>query len=416
MNDIYINLIIIAIIIILFLAYVLIAYFYNNYKEYKVNVDDTFYDTKSYINKTNKTLSSNITNTVNKIDNVNNNLTNIITSNYSNANYSIIQANNDINVLNSNVNNDSNNLNTYDSHIKNYLQFRDNSITGDTINTALFNHRFNGNTNDLSLNMLTKITAISGMTIKTEPNTDKSMRICDNNINTSNCIDMNVDLNGNFNIYPSALSGNNVNNISIFNKNKAKTLATFDMTSNKIYLGGDNENAGMLINESNVYLKNVNFLKKGTNYSDLPQIYDKTNNDITQTYNKYLYDTDDIIKVNKLLITINGIYTIIKSTDATTPNSLIINFKSSIAIPINKTLVILIDELNNTTNGSIANIEVNPVSYTLTAVLNPKKIILSTGSVAIPADTNVRVKLTDTKITTAYTEPYIVNTFTTTIT
>ena len=236
----------------------------------------------------------------------------------------------------------------------------------------------------------------------------------------SNCIDMNVDTNGNFNIYPSPIINNNVSNISILNKNKEKTLAKFDMNNNNIYLGGNDENAGMLINESNVYLKNINFLTSGTKYSDAARIYNKTINDPDQNYNKYLYNTDDIIKINRLFININGIYTIIKSTDpaAAIPYTLIINFKSSIEIPANKKLIISIDELNNISTGTtIINNEITTQPYISNALLDAKNITLSIAKI-IPDNTNVRVKLTDTKITIpdTYSEPYIVNTFTTTIT
>lgn len=421
MYDIYYNLIIIVIIIVLFLAYILIGYFYNNYKENKENVYDNLRKTSRYINKTNNTLSSNITSSINKTDNVKTELGNRINglaTNLLNTDTRLLNTNSNVSNLDFKFINDSNNLTNLDTNLKNYFQYKDGATV---INQKLFDYTFTTNTPNLSLDMITKITAISGMTVKTTD--ENTMRICDNDP-SANCIEMNI-INGNFNIYPSSIPNNNVNNISFFNKNKAGVLAKFDLVNSNIYLGGSDDNAALFIHESNVYVKNINFLKSGAKYSEIATNinYNKTLNNPSQTYNNYAYNTDDIINFNTLntnynAITINGIYTIIKSTDSTKPNNntLIINFKSLSIIPNAKTITISIDELSNT----------SPLNQSLTttseyispnATLNVKNITL-TITKEIPKNTNVRLTFTDEKlgIPASYTEATITNTFITTVT
>lgn len=400
MNDIYLNLIIIAIIIILFLSYILIGYFYNNYKEYKVNVDDSLHKTSKYINSTNIKLSSNIENTLTIINNNSNSLNNNIISNNLETSSRFGITNSNLTNLNYYSSNDSNNLYTFDTNIKNYIQFRDGA---NYINEALYNHIFDTTaTPNRSLKILSDITALSGMTVKTTAGL-KTMQICDDNVSGSKCINMDINTQGDFNIYP---DNNNISNINIYNKDKLKVLAKFDLNSNNIYLGRNDENAGIVINESNVFVKNINFLKNGSNYTDAIK-----SNDITQQYN-----INDLNKLNKLFSSINGIYTIIKSTDAQTPaNTLIINFQPKIDIAVAKTLTIPIYELNNTivALSSISITNDSATQFGTTANLSLKNIILTTTAV-IPKGTNIRIRFVDTKITVApvYTEPYITNTFT----
>jgi hypothetical protein len=212
---------------------------------------------------------------------------------------------------------------------------------------------------------------------------------------------MDVNADGDFNIYPDNI---NVSNINIYNKNKLKVLAKFDLNSNNIYLGRNDENAGMVINESNVFVKNINFLKTGSNYADAIN-----RNDIYQPYS--------INEINKLFSSINGIYTIIKSTGSENPpvNTLIINFQPKFDIAVAKTLTIPIHELNNTAtaSSSISITNDSATQFGATANLTLKNISLTTTAV-IAKNTNIRIKLVDAKITVAatYTEPYITNTFT----
>lgn len=415
MYDIYYNLIIIVIIIVLFLAYILIGYFYNNYKENKENVYDNLRKTTRYINKTNDTLSSNITSSINKTDNVKTELSNRINglvTNLLNTDTRLLNTNSNVSNLDFKFINDSNNLTNLDTNLKNYFQYKDGATV---INKKLFDYTFTTNTPNLSLDMITKITAISGMTVKTTD--ENTMRICDNDRSAnSNCIEMNI-INGNFNIYPSSIPNNNVSNISFFNKNKAGVLAKFDLVNSNIYLGGSDDNAALFIHESNVYVKNINFLKSGAKYSEIATNtnYDKTLNNPSQSYNNYAYNTDDIINFNTLNYnTINGIYTIIK---ASPNNTLIINFKSLSIIPNAKTITISIVELSNTlTNQNLTNTSTNLIINDV-AILNAKNITLTTKA-EIQKNTNVRLTFTDEKlaIPASYTEATITNTFITTVT
>lgn len=417
MNELYINLVIIGIIIVLFLAYILIGHFYNNYTNYKSNVNTNLIKTKDYINSTTTTLNTNIQTNKDTIDktelNLNNKINNVSTQ-LNNSKNDISKINTNIDIIKENNKIDSNNLTNFDRNFKQYFEFRSNNSN---INDALYNYRFDVIPN-LSLNVLRNITAVSGMTIKTD--TTNVMRICDNSINNNNCIDMNIN-NGNFEIYPSSISNNNINNINIYNKNKQKVLASFNLNSNNIYLGGNNDDAAVFINDSNVYFKNVNFLSKTAKFSDNKNIYDKNNVSLNQNYNTYNYNIDDIIKLNQMSLLITGIYTIIRSNIPDTPNTIIINFKSAYDIPVGKTIVIEIFELANidNINTEIINTETSSSTLFQKAILNQKKLSLTNSSI-INANTNIRIKLTDNKfiLPTTYgaTENYISNTISTTIT
>jgi hypothetical protein len=420
MNEIYINLIIIFIIIILFLAYILIAYFYDSYKNNKEKVNSNFIKTKNYINNTTSNLDDNIKTTTNKItlidtktnDRLNKIDTRIIDMNNSNS----ININNLNRSLNENRTYDfniSSNLNRFDNNLNQYIEFKENN---NIINDTIFNYRF-GVAPDLSMNLLRQITAISGMTVMTD-NLNKSFRICDTGINNCNCVDMNIN-NGNFDIYPSSTQNNSINNINIYNKNKQKILGRFDLQSNNIYLGGNNEDAGLFIHDSNVYFKNFNLLSNNTNYSDSITSYNKNNHDLNQPFNNYNFNIDDIKKINQQASLINGMYTIIKGSTNNT-NSIIFNFKSSFDISYPKSIPIDIYELANTDPSDviIANTEPTSLSIIPSGKLNKNKITFSIANdKKIDANTNIRLKITDTKLnlpTTIYTnENYISNTIST---
>lgn len=418
MTDTYIILIMIIIIVVLILSFILISYFYNSYNTNKIAVNDNLVKTKDYINNTTTTLNSNIKDTKTNIDKVDMLLTNRINR----ASTDIAINSNDITTLKNNVglmstlvNTNGSNLNNYDKSIKQYIEFRNNNTT---INDALFNYRFEVVPN-LSMNFLRNITAVSGMTVKTN-NTDNSMRICDNSIGTSNCIDMNIK-DGAFDIYPSAVPQNNVNNINIYNKNKQKVLANFNLVDNNIYLGGAKEDAAMFINESNVYVKKLNFLIKDGKFDSSKQIFNKQANNLTQNYNTYSYDINDIVRLNQLTYSVNGIYTIIKGAaiaGGTAANTLIINFKSIYDILPNKNIEIDVPELGNTdiTDKDIVNIEGTSSSFFPKGVLNKTKIKFTlAATTTIPANTNIRIKLSDTNLALSTnftdTDNYISNTF-----
>jgi len=295
---------------------------------------------------------------------------------------------NNMGLLSTLVNTTGSNINNYDKNIKQYIEFKNNNST---INDALYNYRFEVVPN-LSMNFLRNITAIAGMTIKTDT-TNNSMRICDNTVDNINCIDMNIN-NGDFNIYPSNINSNNVKNIKIYNKNKDKNLANFNLDENKIYLGGNNEDAALYINDSNLYVKNLNFLVRNGTFNGNKEIFNKDLNNLNQNYNTYKYDINDIVKLNQLSYSITGIYTIIRGASSSA-NNIIFNFKSIYDIPIGKKIEIDIPELGNTElNKVINNIESSSTAFINTGVLNGKKITFTTITL-IPANTNIRIKLVE---------------------
>jgi len=214
---------------------------------------------------------------------------------------------------------------------------------------------------------------------------------------------------------------NEVNNINIYNKNKQRVLANFNLVDNNIYLGGAKEDAAMFINESNVYVKNLNFLIKDGKFDASKQVFDKKANNLTQNYNTYSYDISDIVRLNQLTYSVNGIYTIIKGAaiaGGTAANTMIINFKSIYDILPNKSFEIDVPELANTdpTDKDIINIEGTSSSFFPKGVLNKTKIKFILGATTtIPANSNVRIKLSDTNLALSTnftdTDNYISNTF-----
>jgi len=414
MNDTYIILIIIIILLVLVLSFILISYFYNSYNNNKIVVNDNLIKTKDYINNTTTTLNSNIKDTKTNIDKVD-----MLLSSKINKNNTDISINsNDITTLKNNmgllstiVNNTGSNLNNYDKNIKQYIEFRNNDIN---INDALYNYRFEVVPN-LSMNFLRNINAISGMTIKTGSQ-DKLMRICDNSIGNSNCIDMNIN-NGSFDIYPTSGINNNINNINIYNKDKKKVLANFDLKDNNIYLGGNNEEAAMFINDSNLYVKNINFLINNATYKGTKEVFNKNANNLNQNYNTYTYDINDIVRLNQLSYNVSGIYTIIKDPSGGA-NTIILNFKSIYDILSGKNIEIEVPELANatTTNIDIVNTELSSSSFIPKGILNKTKLTF-TPTIIIKANTNIRIRLVDTNLALsaniASTDNYISNTIST---
>ena len=431
MNDLYYNIIIIVLVLVLFLAYILIAYFYTSYSNYKEDVDVNFEKTKNYINLNITKLDSNIRTSIDenntKIFNTSNYISDIntkvnrndlkYTDNYSNVTNLINVTNTNLNTTNSNLNNTNSNFNLninntnsnlnntnsniykFDTNIKQFFQYKSN---GTTINDAIFNYQF-GVSPNLSLDLLRNVNAISGMTVETD-NSTNNFRLCDK---SRNCMDMNIDNRG-LNIFPSVFNSNNTtSNIYIYDKNKTSILAKFDLANRGIYLGGDGENAGMYINNSNVYVKKVNILNG--NYANILP-YDKTKKGQTQTYNTYSFGIEDINNQTE----ITGIYSIIRGTETPPQNIIILNFKSSNDIPSGTSLLFNLPEISNTLTSDftipLLSIETYPSALISSAILNVNNIKINTTSL-INKNINVRIKLTSDKfiINSLFTEPTITN-------
>jgi len=199
---------------------ILLYYIYKSYSIYKFNVDNNFLISENNINETSIAFEKLQEDIDKKLDILN-------------------KKNNDIilkeplryNTLNSNLNKIFN--------INNFNDF---------INSNL--------SNDININMNSKIINYSGITNLTDNN--NYFKICNNSINETNrkCINLNVDNSGNFNIYPglNSSSNTNISSLSIFNNNK-NILAKFDLTSNIISLGSEN-NPAISIN-NNIYTPNI---------------------------------------------------------------------------------------------------------------------------------------------------------------
>ena len=194
MNDLYYNIIIIVLVLVLFLAYILIAYFYTSYSNYKGDVDDNFEKTKNYINtsisKIDDNIRSSITENNNKINNTSNYINEInkkvsrvelkSEDNNNENKKSINNFNLDLNNTKSQLSSNGENLNKFDTNIKQFIQFKSN---GTTINEAIYKYQF-GVSPNLSLDLLRNVNAISGMTIETD--NISNFRLCDKN---KNCMD-----------------------------------------------------------------------------------------------------------------------------------------------------------------------------------------------------------------------------------
>jgi len=417
MNDLYYNIIIIVLVLILFLAYILIAYFYSSYSNYKEDVDDNFEKTKNYINLNISKLDNNIRSSINenntRIKNTSNTINDLNTKitrvdlkgkdNYDEVKNSINTTNTNLLNYNNKLTSNELNLKQFDNNLKQFFQYKTN---GTTINQSIYEYQF-GVSPNLSLDFLRNINAVSGMSVNTNNTTNNNFRLCDNNL-TKNCMDLNIDNNG-LNIFPSSINTNSTSNIYIYDKNKTKILAKFDLDKKGIYLGGDGENAGLYIQESNVYVKNLNLLSPTINYSNENKLlYDKTKKGQIQTFNIYPYEFNDI----NTTTLITGIYQITRGVESPPLNTIIINFKSSNDIPAGTIITFNIPELSNTStiDKSISTFETFPSGISTSIILNTKNIrMINTGTIL--KNINIRIKATseDLMIIDSYNETLITN-------
>jgi len=254
-----------VIFLIMFLTIIgVVIYLILDYMGYKDNVDTAFELTTSHMNDTFDKVSENISATADDLaKNINNNRKNITTLNVKTdaALERSYQVEDNIHNVQANVNKTDDDLNKFDTALKKYFKFSENNQG--IVNSKIYNHVFNGINPNLEL--LTHVDAISGLTVKTLPN--KSFNICNTN---DNCINMQVNQNR-FDITPQ-----NVNRLTINAKNNTP-LANFDLQNNSIYLGGNDINAPMFIQDENLYINNVNLLLKapGRKYTndDMEDIY-----------------------------------------------------------------------------------------------------------------------------------------------
>lgn len=399
MNELFYALIMITIIIVLILVFILISYFYNNYTDNKDKVNANFRKTSNYINTTNDQIIKNISSMDSKYSGITSKTNSDLTALSSNYTSYVNTTTPLLSSFSSNLsantilnNNTSSNLSKFDNNLKNFFEFRNNNAS---INEALFNYNF-GVTPNLSLSLLQRIDVASGMTIKTDTN-QRSLKICDYT-NSNSCIDLNVQ-NGNFNIYPSAGTSGSVNNLNIKKSSTGRVLANFDFNSNSIYLGGNGEDAGLYINENNVYLKNLNLLSNNANFNDAKVMYNSATP--TQPYNTYRYNLEDVKKINnfiaqpptgKLIIGNYSLSNILLPPDNVPGTLLDIYVKSKFQIPVGTSINIELFEINTPTSGSVT-------LYNSLSGTQPIQLITIAGknataqiSSAIPPNTTVQFR------------------------
>lgn len=307
---------------------IILYYIYKSYTIYKNNINNNLLLSEKNINNTSDAfnkLQEQISDKLNNINQKNNQM--------------IINEPKKLNILNSNLNTLFN--------INNFNDFMNSNLPNDNIN----------------INMNSRIINYSGITNLTDNN--NYFKICDNAINENNrkCINLNIDNSGNFNIYPGLDStSQNVSSLSIFNKNK-NVLAKFDLTSNIISLGSDN-NPAISIN-NNIYTPNIiicnytfnmatssELAKLNLNYISNFNLQAKTylNFMINSTYNFYLSPNQIInnyIDINKISYSNNILKLYINNQIP--PNTIIILSLNIISSEINKPIY---DQLTpTTTNG-----------------------------------------------------------------
>jgi hypothetical protein len=240
-----------------------------------------------------------------------------INDNYDEVNRSLTNVNSNIVYNNNQTSINKSDLNNFDASLKNFIQFKSN---GTTINEAIFKYQFEASPN-LSLDILRNINIASGMTVQTDDTKiNNNFKVCDS---TTNCMDMNIDNEG-LNIFPTTTPiTNNVSNIFIYDKTKTNIIAKFDLQNKGIYLGGDDENAGMFIKNNNVYLKNINIV---TSFNGDKNDMDKTKLIESQPLNanNYKFDLIDVLRPYKEEA--KGTYTIIRGTQTPPQNIIIFNF------------------------------------------------------------------------------------------
>lgn len=215
----------------------------------------------------------------NAINSTDNNKKDIIqiTTNTSNLDLSLQSLNKDIinknlliDTIDATVKSNTSNFSTFDSSLKNFFTFsNDNS----NINTGLFEYyMFDGNTQK-SLDLISKTTAVAGMTINTTDDEATSFEICDA-VNKLNCIKM-KNSGSNFVISP---SNENTSNIIFQNHGTTpQTVLKVDLNNSTTYFNGNNSNESvMYVNDDGIHMNKPIYTKS-------INLYD--NDDITNTCN-----------------------------------------------------------------------------------------------------------------------------------
>ena len=203
MNDFILIFMGIFIILLIVLVFLLLAYVYNSYTTYKVDINKKIVIIESNIDETSKTYN-----------NLEENIISKFAKNNKNQEIMVTTIPNNLISINSNILNMFEPIN--DSNVVN-TDITKNNIT------------ING------INVIKPFTSYKNLTSITDAN--NSFNICNTNIDASkrSCIKMNIE-NNNFNFYTS--NANSTNMINIYDSNNG-ILASFDTYNKNISLGSD---------------------------------------------------------------------------------------------------------------------------------------------------------------------------------
>lgn len=131
----------------------------------------------------------------------------------------------------------------FDSSLKYFFSFNEN---GDEINNTLHEHSFSGNK---SLELKGNFKATRGMNIMTSENNNKQLQVCKRD-SDNNCMKLAVNDGG------MSFAPKNVSSFNIKGSNQ-NDLMKFDMDNRKMYIGGDETTAPMIIDDDKVLFKKV---------------------------------------------------------------------------------------------------------------------------------------------------------------
>ena len=237
MNDIILIFIGIFVILLIFLFFILVAYVYDTYTSYKIDINDNLTKSEDYINDAAKSINT-------LKEEVNSNITNVKTTNDS------IEKK-----INTNYNAHETKYNTFTSNL-NHLVKIDN-ITQNNIGSNLFIDNITAyDRNTTNLNLLTNFNMWEDTIVHTSSNNSNYFNICDSatgNKSDLTCASLNIDNNKVFNIFSSNTNYNssNLDKIRISGKLNTNTMMEFDINNNNIFIGS-NVDPAIRIN-NNIY-------------------------------------------------------------------------------------------------------------------------------------------------------------------
>ena len=237
MNDIILIFIGIFVILLIFLFFILVAYVYDTYTSYKIDINDNLTKSEDYINDAAKSINT-------LKEEVNSNITNVKTTNDS------IEKK-----INTNYNAHETKYNTFTSNL-NHLVKIDN-IKKNNIGSNLFIDNITAyDRNTTNLNLLTNFNMWEDTIVHTSSNNSNYFNICDSatgNKSDLTCASLNIDNKKVFNIFSSNTNYNssNLDKIRISGKLNTNTMMEFDINNNNIFIGS-NVDPAIKIN-NNIY-------------------------------------------------------------------------------------------------------------------------------------------------------------------